>query len=465
MAIFCPQDLKNWTGGSWNRDGGVVGINGFSQDSRRLRSGNMFVALNTEKQDGHDYLCHAKEKGASSALVERWIDSSDLPQLKVADCEEAFLSMGRGHRLRFRGQVIGISGTCGKTSTKDTLQLLLDSRTCHATSGNFNNLIGVPLTLLQLDLDNHKHAVVEAGINQVGEMRRLASAIVPDLAVITMIGPGHLEGLGSVEKVALEKARLFEDSKTEVIAVFPESCLEHEPFAGFRGKKLVLRRDSVEKEPDEGMIIFDASTETDQTGDTASLRLRRRGYPVAHFPIPVLSPGMTVNLALAVATALEIGVDEEDARQRLASQSPSFLRGQRLELGERTFFVDCYNANPASMADSLSFFHRFSGMKPRLYVIGGMEELGSDSERFHRELGQSLPLRSDDRLVLVGESARPVQDGMDDLDRVDFFNSVEEARSLVDEFEGAVFLKGSREHRLELLVPAVGEDHSNERQC
>lgn len=465
MATFCPQDLKNWTGGSWNREGGVIGINGFSQDSRCLRSGNMFVALETDKQDGHDFLSHAKEKGASSALVERWIDSSDLPQLKVDDCEEAFLSMSRRHRLRFKGQVIGVSGTCGKTSTKDTLQLLLDSRTCHATSGNFNNLIGVPLTLLQLDLENHKHAVVEAGINQVGEMRRLASAIVPDFAIITMIGPGHLEGLGSIDTVASEKARLFEGSKTKVVAVFPESCLEHESFAQFRGNRLVLRRDSVEKEPEEGMIIFDASTETDRTGDTASLRLRRRGYPVAIFPIPVLSPGMTVNLALALATALEVGVKEEDARNRLASQRSSSLRGQRLESGERTFFVDCYNANPASMADALSFFHRLAGAKPRLYVIGGMEELGDDSERFHRELGQSLPLRSVDRVVLVGESARPVQDGIDSLERVDFFNCVEEARSLVDEFEGAVFLKGSREHRLEMLVPTAGEDHSNEPQC
>ena len=174
---------------------------------------------------------------------------------------------------------------------------------------------------------------------------------------------------------------------------------------------------------------------------------------------------MARNVALAVLAACELGVSVQEISERLPQYRPSALRGKRLQGRGRTYFVDCYNANPASMADALSFFHRLAGAKPRLYVIGGMEELGNDSERFHRELGQSLPLRSGDRVVLVGESARPVQDGIGNLERVDFFNCVEEGRPLVDEFEGAVFLKGSREHRLEMLVPTAGEDHSNEPQC
>ena len=122
MAIFCPENLRQWTGGSWNHRDFGSSVSGFCQDTRRLRSGDMFVALRTEKRDGHDYLDAAKKKGASAALVERWMEGSDLPQLKVINCGEAFLGMGRAHRACFEGKVIGVTGTCGKTSTKDALR-------------------------------------------------------------------------------------------------------------------------------------------------------------------------------------------------------------------------------------------------------------------------------------------------------------------------------------------------------
>tara|TARA_Y100001934_G_C12326745_1_gene762988 strand:- start:432 stop:1829 length:1398 start_codon:yes stop_codon:yes gene_type:complete len=465
MAIFCPDELRIWSDGDWNCRSSEVSVTGFCQDTRRLGAGQMFVALKTGKRDGHDFLDAAKDRGASSALVERWVESSDLPQLKVGDCGEAFLNIGREHRQRFKGTVIGITGTCGKTSTKDALRLLLDPEVCHATSGNFNNLIGVPLTLLEIDAKRHCRAVIEAGINEVGEMTKLASAIAPDIAVVTMVGPGHLAGLKSVETVAREKALLCERAGRDVVTVLPESCLQHEAFANLEGKRLVLRRGSPEQDPDEGTIIFDASTETNQTGNAASLRLRRRGYPVASFSIPILSPGMTANLALALATALEIGVETEDARERLKLHRPSAMRGHQLDSGDRSYYVDCYNANPASMADALSFFHRLENEKPRLYVIGGMEELGLESEQLHRELGSSLPLRPEDRVLLIGDSAEAVGEGIGQSDQVEYFAAAEQAREHVDSFSGAVFLKGSREHRLEILVPGFGEDESNEDKC
>jgi UDP-N-acetylmuramoyl-tripeptide--D-alanyl-D-alanine ligase len=461
MAIFSASKLRDWTGGSWNRRDFTGSVTGFCQDTRRLRSGDMFVALRTDKRNGHDFLDAAKKEGASAALVEEWVESNDLPQLKVNDCGKTFLKIGHEHRNCFKGKVIGVTGTCGKTSTKDALRVLLDPEVCHGTKGNFNNLIGVPLTLLEIEADLHRYAVIEAGINQVGEMTQLASAIAPDVAIVTMVGAGHLEGLGNIETVAEEKAQIFQESGRKVVTVFPESCLEHQAFSQYEGRRIVLKRNNLNRDPDEGVIFFDASTETNTTGYAASLRLRRRGCPVASFPIPVLSTGMTINLALALATALEIGISENDARERLKLQRLPEMRGQQFEHKGRFFYVDCYNANPSSMADSLSFFHRVSSPRPRLYVIGGMEELGRESDRLHRELGQSLPLRTGDRVVLIGESARPVGDGVEGVDQVEFFDQAEDARDRVDSFDGAIFLKGSREHGLEILAPGMDKEKSN----
>ena len=178
-----------------------------------------------------------------------------------------------------------------------------------------------------------------------------------------------------------------------------------------------------------------------------------------------VSSGMTANLALALATALEIGIEEEDARERLQRQRLPSMRGQRFESGGCFYYVDCYNANPASMADALAFFHRVSSPRPRLYVIGGMEELGPESDQLHRELGQKLPLRAEDRVILIGETARCVGETIDVPEQVEFYDQAENARASVASFVGAIFLKGSREHCLETLAPGLDEDELNEKKC
>ena len=168
----------------------------------------MFIAIEAER-DGHDFLSDAEEKGAGAALVKKANLRVPIPQLVVGDTLSAFHEIARGHRAGFQGSVVGITGSCGKTSTKDTLGLLMGKGRTLSTEGNLNNHLGVPLTVLRMNDATHKYAVVEAGINGVGEMNMLARTISPDLVIVTLIGHSHLEGLGSLEKRCSRKGHAF----------------------------------------------------------------------------------------------------------------------------------------------------------------------------------------------------------------------------------------------------------------
>ena len=472
MPFFDPEIMARWSSGEWNKPP-LGEISGFSMDTRKLRRGDMFVALKAAR-DGHDYLQDAAISGAKAALVERFVAGVDLPQLRVPDTGEAFLGISREHRMGFPGKIVGITGSCGKTSTKDALQLLLSQETCFATEGNFNNLIGVPLTLLRLDYDLHDRAVVEAGINQPGEMQKLAHAIAPDLALVTMVGPSHLEGLGSEENVAFEKARLIHDSEKVSKAIFPEDCLRFDSFRDVtRGptETFVLKRGNPNEDPPEGIVYFDTSTETNKAGNTASLWLRRRGCPALAFPIPELSEGMASNCALAVTAALEMGITTEEVSGRLPLLQPSALRGKRLKGRGNLYYLDCYNANPASMLDTIRFFRRLAGCAPKLYALGGMEELGPDGPLLHRSLGSKLTLSDSDRVLLVGDKAAWIKEGIlekgHDEILVQTTCDLDEARGIVAEFKGAVLLNGSRSNAMETLAPewANEEEKPDDAGC
>lgn len=166
-------------------------------DTRIIRSGELFVALKTEKRDGHDFLEAALAAGASGALVSRIVEGVNLPQLVVPDPLIAFQTIGREHRRLFSGRVVGITGSCGKTSTKELLALLLggEGEGVLATQGNLNNHLGVPLTLTRLEPGRHQYAVVEAGISAPGDMAVLADMIEPDLVITTLVAPAHLQEL------------------------------------------------------------------------------------------------------------------------------------------------------------------------------------------------------------------------------------------------------------------------------
>jgi len=413
------------------------------------------VALRTERRDGHEFLGAALKAGASAAVVARADARVALPQLVVGNPLEALQAVAREHRGSFRGSVFGITGSAGKTSTKELLWLLLGGEEAGvlATEGNLNNQIGVALTLCRLDPERHRLAVVEAGISAPGEMGPLARMIDPDIALVTLVGPAHLAGLGGLESVAREKAVLAGSVRKGGICVFPGSCEEFAAFRSLRAQDclVVERAGSPEGlRPREGRARFTAS----HSGEFTTLSVAFGPPPPVVARLCRATDGMAQNAALAVCAALKAGVARADIGRRLASWRPSPLRGEwRISEGRR-IYLDCYNANPASMADALAAFAAAAPAdEPRLYVIGCMEELGPDSQRFHVELGRSLALRRGDRLVAVGSQAGSIRTGAlearIDSGQVDVADSIEPFSAQLAAFRGSVFVKGSRRHELE----------------
>lgn len=453
MPVFTAQFLAEASQGRWTREPAAsASVTGFTVDSRQLAPGQCFIALKTDKRDGHAYLAAAHAAGAAAAIVSAADPSLDLPQLVVTDPLVAFQQIAAAHRRAFPGVVVGVSGSAGKTSTKELLALLLSAKDGDvlATRGNFNNHLGVPLTLTRLSADEHKFAVIEAGIGAPGEMRVLAEMIAPDHALITLVGPAHLEALGSLEGVAREKAIL--PAAVPVggsgLKVFPAACLEHDAFRALTAPTLAL-----------APVITHAG---ERTSIEFSLVPAGKKRPKVHvFTCRRVSDGMATNAALALALALQLGVKPAAAQKRLDAWQPAALRGELCQdHAGRWLYVDCYNANPASMHDALGAFAGLAPeTQPRLYIIGGMEELGGESASYHRRFGEALvaALRPQDRALVLAApiAAEAVVAGAGDS-RVEAVADLAAMRARYEVHAGSVFIKGSRRYQLEsLLLPNV----------
>ena len=458
MPIFDPECLSEWSSGQWNSRP-MANLNGFNIDSRKLKEGNIFVALKAGR-DGHDFLSAAEENGAGAGIVEKVRAEIPLPQLLVDNSLTAFHDIAHHHRMRFAGSVFSITGSCGKTSTKDVLGLLLGFEETLCTEGNFNNHLGVPLTLLKIDGSLHKNCVIEAGINQIGEMSLLGKTISADVVIVTLIAPSHLEGLKNLETIASEKADLFLKSDQQTKVIFPEDCLVYKEFKKYYRESdnvLVLRNGEPSKEFSEKESFYSIWTETNEIGSPLSLRLWRHGLPSISFPLPELSSGMVRNVALAVLAACESGVSVHEISERLPQFRPSALRGRCFQGRGRSYVLDCYNANPASMLDSIDFFRlRFSSYA-KLFVLAGMDELGHDEKQLHNDLGKNISSDGNEIFLLIGEKASWISAGLLDSGvlekQIIVLPKLNDAVSIVEDFEGAVLFKGSRSYGLEELLP------------
>jgi UDP-N-acetylmuramoyl-tripeptide--D-alanyl-D-alanine ligase len=372
---------------------------GLSIDSRSLTAGDLFVALKAAR-DGHEFVARAFAAGAAAALVERIPEGVTGPCLVVPDVQRALEALGRAGRARSRARVVAVTGSAGKTSTKEMLRDMLDAfGTVHAAEASFNNHWGVPLTLARLPQDSD-FAVIEIGMNHPGEIAPLARLTRPDVALITTIAAAHLEAFDNIEGIAHEKASIFTGLEPGGTAIY-NTDLPTSPIlaaaAGARGMGFgdtgVARRIALHQTP-EALVL-----QADVAGTPVHVRLHGAG---AHFAANALG-------CLGVAQAL--GLDLALAAQGLGRWTPPAGRGRRewvaldaVEDAGFTLIDDAFNANPASMAASLQVL---AGLQPgrggrRIAVLGDMLELGPDEAALHRAIADDPALAGVAQVHCVG---------------------------------------------------------------
>jgi UDP-N-acetylmuramoyl-tripeptide--D-alanyl-D-alanine ligase len=405
MEFWTAENLRSVLAGRWlcrpPAADALVGRAGapVCTDSRTIQPGQIFMALRGGQFDGHDFLAAAAAGGASMLVIDHEPSFAMLAEprpavLLVPDVQAALIQLAAAYRRTFQAKVIAITGSVGKTSTKQLLYSLLASvLRGKASPKSFNNHIGVPLTLMSVEPVD-QFVVVEIGTNAPGEIAALARIAQPDIAVITPIGASHLAGLGSIEGVRREKASLLSYLKPGGLAVV------HGDSPGLADYRKVAPN----------MIRFGRGEScdlrlTDYTGsiDGGRFEVNRR----RHYSIPLLGEHNAVNALAALAVARHMNLTEEQIEIGLARTIPPLMRLTPRRLGEEgrclTLLDDSYNANPESMRAALKVLGDLPTAGRRVAILGDMAELGSASPEMHRALGESVLSSKVDLAVFIGK--------------------------------------------------------------
>jgi len=425
--------------------------------------------LKSDQRDGHAYLSHAARAGAAGAVVTAPDPGVGIPQLQVDSPIRALQIAAARWRQQYKGALVGVTGSVGKTSTKDILALLLGGESVHRTFANYNNLIGVPLTLLRLNPLETPYSVVEIGANGRDEIGFLADLVDPTHAIITAVTEAHLEGFGSLDGVAREKAWLGRFTRPGGVVVLPGDCLRFPSMREFPAEIIAIapHNASFECLPEGTTLVRWSREAPGPVTAGCRLTLSQTGAAARVFDLPAVSQGMVRNATLAIVMAGHLGVSDSAIEERLKGWRPAALRGEWVTLGDQRFYLDCYNASPAAFRDAFSIFEEQAevGM-PRLYILGCMAELGSGAADLHRETASSLHLRDIDRAVLIGDNTADYRTGLlaagNRPAQVEVAADCEEVRDTVSDFHGAIFLKGSRKFALENLLPSALQGGTDE---
>ena len=411
-------------------------------DSRNIKSGDIFFALKGENFDGNEFAFKAIEQGASLVVC----DKKELKlrenfiklREKIFFCEDSLETLqllAKHHRTQLSATVIGISGTNGKTTTKELIQAVLSSSfKVVATKGNLNNHIGVPLTLLSIPSDT-QIAIVEMGANHVGEIDFLCQIAQPDMGILTNIGTAHIEGFGSLENIAKTKKALFEyvknnsSDKTHLFVNNDDEILSLENYE----KKTTYSINKLSDIKAEATTI-DAYAQITYKDKTITSSLV--GIYNAH------------NILAALTIGLHFGIEFDLIKKSIEEYIPSNNRSQILKTGKNTLILDCYNANPSSCKSAIESFANLKAERKMIFM-GAMKELGTVSESEHKAVFDLMNAKGFERIVLVGKEYQEVAEG-----KVEYFSSSEELKEylLENRIENAtILIKGSRSTKMEVL--------------
>ena len=450
MERFSLRDLMQVTEGRLrNVDFADARFDRISIDSREIRPGDVFWALKGENHDGHDFTKEAWERNARLCVISAdRSDSVSGPSLIVDETLTALGRFARWHRGRFDALVIGVTGSVGKTTTRELIYAALSGQFHGIRSRkNFNNLIGLPLSLLDLD-PSHEFAVMEMGASQIGDIHELCNLARPEVGVVTAIGPAHLQSFGSLEAIIQTKGELLEELPSTGFAVLP-------------GDEIALRQ-MADRAP--CSVIFVGQGDHNQIRATnievhsGSLRFHCEGQD---FDIPVNGRHTLSNALCAIALGLDIGISTQNLAVGMAKFTPAPGRGGMVQIGPWTVIDDTYNASPLSVAASCRLLNEIvvPGAGQRLLVLGDMRELGSSAVFEHERIGDLAAELRVDRLLVCGEYAGDVARGAKrsgmKAHQIAATNDTETLLAILDcwlEPSDLLLVKGSRSTKMERVI-------------
>ncbi|MGB4499055.1 MAG: UDP-N-acetylmuramoyl-tripeptide--D-alanyl-D-alanine ligase [Methylococcaceae bacterium] len=449
IEMFLSEIAKNINGTLIGADTKICGV---SIDTRTLQIGNLYIAIAGKNFDGHDFFDSAKEAGASAVLTHKKL-ATDLPQVLVENTHSALGQLASAWREKVSAKIVGVTGSNGKTTTKEMLAAILSVNDCVLfTQGNLNNDIGVPLTLLKLSPENH-FAVIEMGANHVGEIAYTSRLANADVVIITNVGAAHLEGFGDLNGVAKTKGEIIETLNPNGVAVLNRD----DAFFDYWQKLADSRK----------ILTFGLHENADVRAENINVKIENHQF-ITRFDLICADEKISINLPLAgnhnvlnalaaTAATFSLGISLEQIKQGLESMSPVKGRLQLLRgnLGS-TIINDTYNANTASLQAALNVLQKCNG--EHWVVLGAFGELGEHAEQLHFEMGETLKNGGVKRLFAVGELTKNTVAAFGE-NAAHFESQTQLLNTLTPLLTGneTILIKGSRSQRMENVTAALTE--------
>jgi UDP-N-acetylmuramoyl-tripeptide--D-alanyl-D-alanine ligase len=467
--MFSIEQVIKAVGGVLIAGAAQNNVCGISTDSRQMEKGNIFIALQGENFDGHDFVRKAVEKGAASVIIsnEALLDLGKMDKavsiIKASDTLQALGDLAHNYRQRFFLPVIGLTGSSGKTTTKEMMAAIIGrEKNILKTEGNLNNLIGLPQTIFRLTAE-HELAILEMGTNTRGEIKRLTRIAGPSIGLITNIGPAHLAGFGSVDVVAQEKADLFLNMPQAGIAVVN---IDDEAV------KIIAERWNGRR------INFSMSPNADVTVND----IEKNGARGMRFNLVIDGTSQKVEMKIvgihhvyntmaAAASAWAAGIGPETIKEGLETFSPVGGRMEMIKLQNGAYVIDdSYNANPASVREALMTLKDLKKHHSGYVFLGDMLELGDAAEEMHRRIGMLLGTIGVNAVFLQGEysaiTAAAAQDGGLPRENIFIMQDSKEGIAYLKKYleKGDwVLVKGSRRMKMEMIVAQICEEFGSDK--
>ncbi len=450
LKLKCSE-IMDAVGGSLLSGSGETEITGVSTDSRTISAGNLFIPIIGEKFDGHDFIGQAFERGAAACLTSRKnVPAVSGTVIQVADTLKALGDLASFHRKRFNIPIVGITGSVGKTSTKDMVAAVLSQQyRVLKTEGNFNNEIGLPLTILNMD-ESHQCGVIEMGMSGFGEISRLSRISLPDIAIITNIGLSHIEKLGSRQNILKAKMEILDGlSKNGTVILNIDDRL----LSGMKNllpyKTLFYGLDD-----DADYQAFDIKS-AGEHGTYFKIEINDRTFEV-HIPVPGIHN--VHNALAAIAVGVELKVPIEKIIKGIGEFTPGKMRLNIMSFNGIKIINDTYNASPQSMEAALNVLKEIEGNR-KIAVLGDMLEMGSWAEKAHKNVGKYVFETGANFLITVGENGRNIAKGaLESGMNPDNVHMCEDNQQIVKLLKSlacngdVILVKGSRGMRMEEIV-------------